>query len=53
MISLIHENDALLDPFTIDWINNSLHEYPVSYGHRASEDGDTFFGSNIFLVRMA
>lgn len=48
MISLIHENDDLLDSFTIDWINNSLYEFPVSYGHRASEDGDTFFGRIFF-----
>ena len=52
MISLIHENDALLDPFTIDWINNSLHEYPVAYGHRETRRWRYIFWKNIF-GRMA
>ena len=46
--SLIYESESLLDPFTVSWISNELSEYPVSYGHRASEDGETFFGRIFF-----
>jgi len=50
MISLddIIEVEGLLDPFTVSWISKELSEYPVSYGHRASEDGETFFGRIFF-----
>ena len=48
MISSILEPEDLLDPFTVDWINKELYEYPVSYGHRACDDGDDFFGRIFF-----
>lgn len=48
---LIFEYPNLLDRFTMDFIEHSLIQYPVSYGHTAlwsDDDEDKFFGRGFF-----
>lgn len=48
---LIFEHPGLLDRFTMDFIEHSLIQYPVSYGHTSlwvEDDNDKFFGRGFY-----